>query len=604
MPPTSLFIPHATRPHESSKRDRPQSDLTRVEGIEGPAYMSILLSDSGSTKLAARKETLSKLQANNVATPMQADVSSHVSLTNSPSRTTLIVSPTFNTATYSSASSATFNDDNGLIDDPSHSPSTTTVYVYPSTSFDSAINPSSHPTSQLILEPSHSASATSSVRMVGDVPLYQVALASVGGLVGLLFGIVMLLKCCRRNKRRELPRPSRPILQESPLFGGKERFSRGGIWRDPSFNNLLSAHKDDGWRPLSRGKSLFCEKNQDGRESDYLNVDYGANNAASRPVSPSSIYTTAAPSTLDVGIALEFPVPPLTKVTQSVTQPLNVKNKSSDAKSNRRRSRSSVYFVEPSPTLTETEAAFNFQTPRAAPNPTIPKPALKTSNSARSQTTARKVVPHDQPTISIKRTPSGSKPTREKAEPFEYALTTVKSAERRDRDTKALTSALGLASPHQPALCFSPVSIYPDDSLSVAHGRNGRPHSEAAPSEMPSPVGTTAALGSFMLQEYPSNATLASMTGGGRMKDRPLSYAIDPFAGGPPELPVIKKSGSKGANLKTVGDRPPRVPSPPTLPSLAQMALGNADPDYRSPTYSIYGLYEAQRKSKTSIAGM
>ncbi|KAI9466295.1 hypothetical protein BJY52DRAFT_1241125 [Lactarius psammicola] len=33
------------------------------------------------------------------------------------------------------------------------------------------------------------------------------------------------------------------------------------------------------------------------------------------------------------------------------------------------------------------------------------------------------------------------------------------------------------------------------------------------------------------------------------------------------------------------GDKPPRVPSPPILPSLAQMA------DYRSPTYSFYGLY-------------
>ena len=32
-------------------------------------------------------------------------------------------------------------------------------------------------------------------------------------------------------------------------------------------------------------------------------------------------------------------------------------------------------------------------------------------------------------------------------------------------------------------------------------------------------------------------------------------------------------------------DKPPRVPSPPVLPSLAQMA------DYRSPTYSLYGLY-------------
>jgi hypothetical protein len=34
-----------------------------------------------------------------------------------------------------------------------------------------------------------------------------------------------------------------------------------------------------------------------------------------------------------------------------------------------------------------------------------------------------------------------------------------------------------------------------------------------------------------------------------------------------------------------IEDKPPRVPSPPVLPSLAQIA------DYRSPTYSLYGLY-------------
>ena len=41
------------------------------------------------------------------------------------------------------------------------------------------------------------------------------------------------------------------------------------------------------------------------------------------------------------------------------------------------------------------------------------------------------------------------------------------------------------------------------------------------------------------------------------------------------------------AGLSVSGDKPPRVPSPPILPSLAQMA------DYRSPTYSLYGLYSS-----------
>jgi len=48
------------------------------------------------------------------------------------------------------------------------------------------------------------------------------------------------------------------------------------------------------------------------------------------------------------------------------------------------------------------------------------------------------------------------------------------------------------------------------------------------------------------------------------------------------------------------GDKPPRVPSPPPLPSLAQMALEQHNPiayaEYRSPTYSIYNLYDDNQR--------
>jgi len=47
--------------------------------------------------------------------------------------------------------------------------------------------------------------------------------------------------------------------------------------------------------------------------------------------------------------------------------------------------------------------------------------------------------------------------------------------------------------------------------------------------------------------------------------------------------------------LRRTDDRPPRVPSPPVLPSLAQMAMAHTNGqdygEYRSPTYSLYGLY-------------
>jgi hypothetical protein len=71
--------------------------------------------------------------------------------------------------------------------------------------------------------------------------------------------------------------------------------------------------------------------------------------------------------------------------------------------------------------------------------------------------------------------------------------------------------------------------------------------------------------------------------------------------GGAGESMVNLASASSAALAakKTVSrsdDKPPRVPSPPPLPSLAQMGLEHTDPEayanYRSPTYSIYGLYE------------
>jgi len=78
-------------------------------------------------------------------------------------------------------------------------------------------------------------------------------------------------------------------------------------------------------------------------------------------------------------------------------------------------------------------------------------------------------------------------------------------------------------------------------------------------------------------------------------------------------LPTTKSFGESLGDqtshmaLQRADDKPPRVPSPPPLPSLTQMGLAHANPEafanYRSPTYSIYGLYEADRKSKATSFG-
>ena len=107
---------------------------------------------------------------------------------------------------------------------------------------------------------------------------------------------------------------------------------------------------------------------------------------------------------------------------------------------------------------------------------------------------------------------------------------------------------------------------------------------------MSPPLDAGARLGKLMMGDFQSMGSLPSTRNVG-----------DGSTGGPPRVP------GKGVQRKRVEEKPPRVPSPPPMPSLAQMAMSHGNPqafeDYRSPTYSIYGLYEAERKSRAQDAG-
>ncbi|KAF4603850.1 hypothetical protein EYR40_001023 [Pleurotus pulmonarius] len=169
-----------------------------------------------------------------------------------------------------------------------------------------------------------------------------------------------------------------------------------------------------------------------------------------------------------------------------------------------------------------------------------------------------------------------------------------RSESRRDRDTKALAAALGLSSPSP--ICPPPPSptIHPDDSLSMMGRRLSktiplRPGGDARArhslSAM-SPRSPSSVLGNLMLVDF--GATSKSLANIGFGESTRQSYASS----------KIPTSMSKKS---LYDDRPPRVPSPPPLPSLAQMGLEKSCPEtfasYRSPTYSIFGLYEDSRRS-------
>ncbi|VDC00647.1 unnamed protein product [Peniophora sp. CBMAI 1063] len=152
----------------------------------------------------------------------------------------------------------------------------------------------------------------------------------------------------------------------------------------------------------------------------------------------------------------------------------------------------------------------------------------------------------------------------------------------------ALATALGIGSPPAAHAHDARATLYPDDSLS-------RQASLAVPRK-PAPNVTPDYLGERLgdrdRDRDRDSALLGSpSTSLGRLMLGSSSPQPDQAYGGTVPLP---SSHSRS------GDRPPRVPSPPALPSLAQMALVNQDgfDDYRSPTYSIYGMYEADRKSR------
>jgi hypothetical protein len=110
----------------------------------------------------------------------------------------------------------------------------------------------------------------------------------------------------------------------------------------------------------------------------------------------------------------------------------------------------------------------------------------------------------------------------------------------------------------------------------------------------------SAALGSLMMVDFAASKSTASL-----VNIRPSEAARETreaqSQGGQ------SSSQPKASLKKRVEDRPPRVPSPPPLPSLAQMALAHANPEdyanYHSPTYSIYGLYDGDRKSRGTSFG-
>ncbi|TCD63619.1 hypothetical protein EIP91_005170 [Steccherinum ochraceum] len=445
----------------------------------------------------------------------------------------------------------------------------------------------------------------------------QIVVIAVGGAV-IVAIIIAIISVSRRPRKRTHPVPSLPILQdedyieekgdgdEESLFGGKERTSarpgsNGILWNWTQYPHVSMSNKSTSKTDTSAQVNIAVPSSKRasaviGEKTGYPFEGHGAkapqNPPSSAPIQQQlqaaltkaanrvsamsvSIYPSSPQSNFaytDVGVALSSAYP------IENAAPLN----RNDSKSKRK-----SVMAPPEEYIVGSGKGYGASL-------AVPK---ATHGSGRTGGGRVPVKGPYAPTASMRsstslsRVPSASR--RSVANPFEssqYALPSqspiVKSDARRERDTQALTSALGLASPdEQPP---SPqTTIYPDDSATLAgdrrRSRNLGGHSRQRSSVMMSPnMEASARLGNLMLTEFQSMQSLPSSRAVGHDNNANKGRA-----------PVLKKRAD---------DRPPRVPSPPPLPSLAQMALAHTNPDdygdYRSPTYSIYGLYEAERKSR------
>ncbi|KAF9535267.1 hypothetical protein CPB83DRAFT_841489 [Crepidotus variabilis] len=209
-----------------------------------------------------------------------------------------------------------------------------------------------------------------------------------------------------------------------------------------------------------------------------------------------------------------------------------------------------------------------------------------------------------------------------------------RSNSKRQRDTQALTYALGLATPEAKYLSQSSPqpTLYPDDSMSVMESKrlkNRKPADAASdipviiPEDPQRPrrnsglLGMDFGVGQMSISGLDmSEDDRESLVANGRDKGMEMgSYGHYSGVEGPAQQQQRthhqQRSNAQPGNIpgsassSSSTDRPPRVPSPPPMPSLSQMALAQHNPEayanYRSPTYSLYGLYEDSGNRKSVV---
>lgn len=430
----------------------------------------------------------------------------------------------------------------------------------------------------------------------------EIVVIAIGGAF-VLFGIFAATWICTRPKKRSHPVPSLPILHEDyverkeeadeeSLFGGKERTSarpgsNGILYNWTKYPHVSMSQKSFAKTEVSNAVAVTTSKRASTvlGETGYPFEGYGAtapepaefrpplqqqlqaalSKAANRVSAMSMSIYPASPQTnvggyTDIGVALGG-------YGDHASD-----HQRNDSRSAKRRS------------VATTEQLDGYTSGRTSLAPPLPAHNAQSSGGGGRMPVKGPYAPTASMRSSASLARVASTSRRSMAfDPSQYPLPShspiTKTDACRERETQALTSALGLDTQAPPS---PQTTIHPDDSITLAGDRRrsrNLGHARQRSSVMSPTIEASARLGNLMLAEFQSMTSL------------PSTRAVPQSTDNKSQIPPLRKK---------TDDKPPRVPSPPPLPSLAQMALAHTSDynDYRSPTYSIYGLYEAERKSR------
>lgn len=431
--------------------------------------------------------------------------------------------------------------------------------------------------------------------------------AIAGGSALLLIVVLVLLRVYSRPQRLERPKPSLPILDddpsfsdedmykttESPLFGGKERFSSnhgngGGIWS---------------WAQRTRSTELPTIQCYPPPPPTY--VTHQTSGESSIFAAKTGLLVARPPPSQSVPtLGTLLSVPSKATAVNSTLSLHRMSMKSVSVYPNSLLEGGDTISIAGNPDGGElaydgADIASPLFLAQDLTEETVPSTTVR----SRVKSTYLSYTPGSYPRMSSVQSGLGTGSTsKARDDDFDLRkLPPIHRTESRKKANKAaiLTAALGMASPSTTHIPVSPQpTLYPDDSLSVVDARRSSkrllhrkptpkrllrrsriaPNDNASPTISSPTLDSGTALGSLMLMEF--GATSKSS---GTLTE--------------PEAKVYGAGAAGGRS----GNAPPRVPSPPALPSLAQMGLEHSNPeayaDYRCPTYSICGLYE-DRKSK------